>query len=249
MTVKCVCKIALLINLMHERLSPWHEIRWHSVAKRMFWLGSELVHASSIIVHSETGQIMDVRLASIDPETLKSIPMTHYVRRAQDVLNGGKRTDSGDIVMPKREEGESNTNLRGPSPVWEASKWMPREYEETLLKDQMWRMAKARLDADPARAMPVFPHLLSGRHVQAVAASDLEAGDVVSLKPKQYRQFANGEEFTPHRNRWWRSKKDACVFYPPQPYSEQCHNGVPWGVRFENCVFDDGSPFGVEVSE
>lgn len=67
-------------------------------------------------------------------------------------------------------------------------------------------------------------------------------------KPKQYRPFANAAEFKPHRERWWKTK-DGNRFYPPTPYGEDDHNGVSWVGRFENCLFDDGSPFGVEVAE
>jgi hypothetical protein len=67
-------------------------------------------------------------------------------------------------------------------------------------------------------------------------------------KPKQYRQFANAEEFKPFRDRWWRNKGRGSVF-PPSDYADNYHCGSSWGASFINKVFDDGSPFGVEVNE
>lgn len=68
-------------------------------------------------------------------------------------------------------------------------------------------------------------------------------------KQKQYRPFGNGEEFKPHRDRWWRWKNDPKDFYPPCGYSDRFHGGYPWGDSFNEKLFDDGSPFGVEVTE
>ena len=65
-------------------------------------------------------------------------------------------------------------------------------------------------------------------------------------KQKQYRQFKNGEEFKPFRDRWWRMKSesvDCC--HPPAFYSDN----NDWGRAFDLLVFDDGTPFGVEVTE
>ena len=77
-------------------------------------------------------------------------------------------------------------------------------------------------------------------------------------KPKQYRAFANAAEFKPHRDRWIRrshaGRPDAKGCYRAFAYDE-------WGVfdrgsKFsykemfnEGRRFDDGSPFGVEVTE
>ena len=76
-------------------------------------------------------------------------------------------------------------------------------------------------------------------------------------KPKQYRPFANGAEYEPHRDRWIRrshaGRPDAKGCYRALAYDE-------WGVfdrgsKFsykemfnEGRRFDDGSPFGVEVA-
>jgi hypothetical protein len=69
---------------------------------------------------------------------------------------------------------------------------------------------------------------------------------------KQYRPFANAEEFKPHRDRWTRRiayDPRAKDIYPPKRYNESECDGMPWAWCFENFTFDDGSPFGVEVSE
>ena len=73
-------------------------------------------------------------------------------------------------------------------------------------------------------------------------------------KPKAYRPFASAEEFKPHRGKWWMRKGDVqCskypTTYPPAAYNDVSHGGQPWGDAFENRVFEDGSPFGVEVTE
>ena len=59
-------------------------------------------------------------------------------------------------------------------------------------------------------------------------------------KPKRYRAFANGEEFKPHRDRWWRYH-----FHPPGYYSDDTN----WQLAFEAIEFDDGTPYGVEVTD
>lgn len=72
-------------------------------------------------------------------------------------------------------------------------------------------------------------------------------------KPKQYRQFENAEEFKPFRDRWTRFSQ-SCVLYRITEYSD---TGIAIGsealwdydAAFESLVFDDGSPFGVEVTE
>ena len=71
-------------------------------------------------------------------------------------------------------------------------------------------------------------------------------------QPKQYRPFANAEEFKPHRNRWW--KWNPVKFppdrnCPPLVYDDNGHGAETWEQNFRDKVFDDGTPFGVEVSE
>ena len=71
--------------------------------------------------------------------------------------------------------------------------------------------------------------------------------EVDAPKPK-YRPFANAEEFKPHRDKWWRWKSDIFL-QPPAKYSCTSHgmNGFPF--MFDKAEFEDGSPFGVEVTE
>ncbi len=77
-------------------------------------------------------------------------------------------------------------------------------------------------------------------------------------KPKRYRPFANAAEFKPHRDRWIRFASDdssACwkvswyrddgVFLNHGP--ERRH--LTFGLVFEEWTFDDGTPFGVEVTD
>jgi hypothetical protein len=71
-------------------------------------------------------------------------------------------------------------------------------------------------------------------------------------RTKQYRPFANAEEFKPHRNRWW--KWNPVKFppdrnCPPLVYDDNGHGAETWEQNFRDKVFDDGTPFGVEVSE
>ena len=73
-------------------------------------------------------------------------------------------------------------------------------------------------------------------------------------RPKQYRPFANAEEFEPHRNRWWRLKQpsgsaDFNTKHPPAAYNDTACGGVTWKSAFERREFEDGTPFGVEVIE
>jgi hypothetical protein len=71
-------------------------------------------------------------------------------------------------------------------------------------------------------------------------------------KPKQYRPFASAEEFKPHRDRWTRRiayNPQGNDIYPPKRYSDLGYDGFKWQWCFENFSFDDGTPFGVEVSE
>ncbi len=69
-------------------------------------------------------------------------------------------------------------------------------------------------------------------------------------KTKQYRPFKNAAEFAPYRNRWWRYMDDhQTVSRPPANYSDSGHYGYDFEYGLERKVFDDGSPFGVEVTE
>lgn len=69
-------------------------------------------------------------------------------------------------------------------------------------------------------------------------------------QPKQYRPFANAAEFEPHRDKWWRYKEDhLSVKRPPTQYSDTAHHGYDWDYGFTRKEFEDGTPFGVEVTE
>jgi hypothetical protein len=74
--------------------------------------------------------------------------------------------------------------------------------------------------------------------------------------PKQYRPFANGDEFKPHRERWWKPKTFSLdidpsdlLIHPPQAYNHDGFSGCTWQQAFNGRVFDDGTPFGVEITD
>jgi hypothetical protein len=67
-------------------------------------------------------------------------------------------------------------------------------------------------------------------------------------KPKQYRPFANAEEFKPFRDRWWRCKEGNSV-NPPRGYCDTHWGGMKWQLVFDEYEFEDGTPFGIEVSD
>lgn len=74
---------------------------------------------------------------------------------------------------------------------------------------------------------------------------------VVRKKPKQYRPFANGEEFKPHLDRWIHQKIDgqrgAIVSYN-DGFVRSHSTHLTYKQLFDTCCFDDdGSPCGVEV--
>lgn len=69
-------------------------------------------------------------------------------------------------------------------------------------------------------------------------------------QPKQHRPFANAAEFEPHRDRWWRFKKDEeNQRRRPESYNDRNYWGCSWQEIFELAVFDDGTPFGVDITE
>lgn len=78
-------------------------------------------------------------------------------------------------------------------------------------------------------------------------------------KPKQYRAFANGAEFRPHKERWiLRAYKDWIDGDGEYRIAGFDDDGV-WSHPTEFCSyqqmldddrrFDDGTPFGIEVTE
>ena len=68
-------------------------------------------------------------------------------------------------------------------------------------------------------------------------------------KTKQYRPFANAAEFKPHRDRWWKKTSGDDRTYPPCYYNDSYHGGLHFDRCFIDRTFDDGTPFGVEVTE
>ena len=69
-------------------------------------------------------------------------------------------------------------------------------------------------------------------------------------KPKSYRPFASAEEFKPYRDKWWyRDDQDGRRYFPPGSYGDKNHGGSNFTERFKTCFFEDGTPFGVEVTE
>ena len=74
-----------------------------------------------------------------------------------------------------------------------------------------------------------------------------------SEQPKQYRPFANAAEFEPHRDRWLNPKFAPDQYIRTTAYIDRGHwvfeEYNTWEKMFANYLFDDGSPFGVEVTE
>jgi hypothetical protein len=81
--------------------------------------------------------------------------------------------------------------------------------------------------------------------------------------PKKYRPFANAEEFKPHRDRWVKivSEDNNCGCQLEDSVGDELsihgcdeHSVCVWegwmtyGDAFKCFVFDDGTPFGVEVT-
>ncbi len=68
-------------------------------------------------------------------------------------------------------------------------------------------------------------------------------------RPKKYRPFANAEEFKPHRDKYVRFIGVEKGFWKLTSIHDEGANGEEWNVLFKKYVFEDGTPFGVEVSE
>ncbi len=72
-------------------------------------------------------------------------------------------------------------------------------------------------------------------------------------KPKRYRPFANGAEFEPYRDRWFCPKIKRNHLIKTSAYNEHRHwsgeEPDTWEKMFDEYVFDDGTPFGIEVTE
>lgn len=91
----------------------------------------------------------------------------------------------------------------------------------------------------------------SGRVAKATGVQDALCYVILRKieRPKQYRPFANAKEFKPYRGGWWKWKEDTSRVFPPASYDEFSHETETWIESFDFKMFEDGSPFGVEVSE
>jgi len=69
-------------------------------------------------------------------------------------------------------------------------------------------------------------------------------------RPKTYRPFANAAEFEPHRDRWCRiGDCDSRVQNVTNERVYFRYSKFTWEQAYIEITFDDGTPFGVEVSE
>ena len=77
---------------------------------------------------------------------------------------------------------------------------------------------------------------------------------IIRKKDKQYRPFANAAEFEPHRDRWIchpnvKEKKFRIAAYDDNMIWSN-DRGYQYSNLFESgTLFEDGTPFGVEVTE
>lgn len=67
--------------------------------------------------------------------------------------------------------------------------------------------------------------------------------------PKRYRPFASAEEFKPFRVKWWRWKDEPSYTLPPAAYNNIGVSPYCWKELFDDAEFEDGLPFGIEVTE
>ena len=73
-------------------------------------------------------------------------------------------------------------------------------------------------------------------------------------KPRQFRPFANAAEFEPHRDKWIKRKSGNVDHrIKTHSYNNLKHYtgdiGDTWQTMFDDYEFEDGTPFGVEVTE
>jgi hypothetical protein len=69
-------------------------------------------------------------------------------------------------------------------------------------------------------------------------------------KPKSYRPFANAEEFKSHRDRW--CKIGVCESRVQNIHQQRVlfrDISFTWEQAFIEITFDDGTPFGMEMTE
>ena len=79
-------------------------------------------------------------------------------------------------------------------------------------------------------------------------------------KPKRYRPFANAAEFEPHRDKWLvffdyeysdlsDQKSRVLVYGDDRFWIGEDGSVYDWNEAFKSWQFEDGTPFGVEVTE
>ena len=102
----------------------------------------------------------------------------------------------------------------------------------------------------------------------AFACKDMRAERVVGPvalsvkieKPKRYRPFANAAEFEPHRDKWLvffdyeysdlsDQKSRVLVYGDDRFWIGEDGSMYDWNEAFKSWQFEDGTPFGVEVTE
>jgi len=71
---------------------------------------------------------------------------------------------------------------------------------------------------------------------------------------KKYRPFANAAEYMPHRGRWIQYKEDhyfstIAAYNDSHVWMTSATTGMEYARVFADFTFDDGTPFGVEVTE
>ena len=97
-----------------------------------------------------------------------------------------------------------------------------------------------------------------GRYCEYIAPDESSDANYVIIrkieKPKQFRPFANAAEFEPHRDKWIKRKSGNVDHrIKTHSYNNLKHYtgdiGDTWQAMFDDYEFEDGTPFGVEVTE
>jgi hypothetical protein len=83
---------------------------------------------------------------------------------------------------------------------------------------------------------------------------DCDGWDWQPPKPeKKYRPFANAAEYMPHRDAWAitfnRIQLRITMFDEMGVWHDGTEDRLVWSEVFRDLKFDDGTPFGVEVTE
>lgn len=96
---------------------------------------------------------------------------------------------------------------------------------------------------------------LTGQIINCVTIPSGEGYAIVRKieKPKRYRPFANAEEFKPHRDRWVKRLDSLGSASRISGYGDKgvvIHGDIfTFNGLFRDHTFDDGTPFGIEVTE